>query len=122
MKYHLNIFWDDIKISDFETRGDTPECIYEEYSNDLLRKGLEKGMPLHILKRELIGYCDEICKRKRHCEKIKAVDHCLFLSAFFSLHKLNYQPTYDSYIFLKHKTKSKKVRRHPKKSYEGGKR
>ncbi len=99
--YYLNVFWRDLKICDFDTMGDDPEFIYQEYSNGLLRTGLQERQSLSMLKEHLIDYCEMIYKRKRDCYKIKCTEHFMFLSAFFALHKLNYQPTFNRYIFLK---------------------
>ena len=103
--YRLDLYWDNEWISDFDTIGDNPELIYNEYSNGLLRCGLERGMKLPQQKEQLIDFCDMIAKRKRDCYKIRCEEHFMFLSAFFALHKLNYTPTYNNYIFLKKKKK-----------------
>ena len=107
-EYRLDLYWNDIYVSDFDTLGDDPKLIYEEYSDGLLRMGLERGWGLEKQKKHYIDFCDEIAKKKDHCFKIRSTDHFMFLSAFFALHKLNYQPTYNNYIFLKKKTHKKK--------------
>ena len=103
MAYRLDLYWNDLWISDFDTMGDDPQFVYHEYSNGLLKCGLEKGISLARQKDGYIALCDDIYKKKRDCYKIKTTEHFMFLSAFFALHKLNYQPTFNNYIFLKKK-------------------
>ena len=104
-KYRLNVYWKDIFISNFDTLGDNPDFVYKEYSDSLIRTGLQDGMSLPQQKKFLIQFCEKIYERKRDKRKIPTSDHFFFLAAFFGLHKLNYTPTYDSYIFLKKKNK-----------------
>lgn len=107
-EYRLDLYWNDVYMSDFDVLGDDPEMIYKEYSNGLLKVGLQQGWSLPKQKEWCIRYCNEMVKKKKDCYKIKSTEHFMFLSAFFALHKMNYEPTYNNFIFLKKKKIKKK--------------
>ena len=102
-EYRLDLYWNDVYMSDFDVLGDDPKLVYEEYSDGLIRMGLERGWGLQKQKKHYIEFLDDMAKKKTNCYKIRSSDHFIFLSAFFALHKLNYEPTYNNYIFLKKK-------------------
>ena len=113
--YRLDIYWKDIFISNFDTLGDNPEFVYKEYSNELIMTGLRDGMDLGRQRLMLLAFCEKIYERKLNKRKIPSEDHFMFLSCFFALHKLNFVPTYNNYIFLKKKksTSKRKIRSRP---------
>lgn len=111
--YRLDLYWKDLFISNFDTIGDNPEFVYKEYSNFLIRTGLEDGLSLGKQRLLILLFCEKIYERKKQGRKIPSADHFQFLSCFFALHKLNYEPTFNSYIFLKKKKKSMTTRKNP---------
>ena len=111
--YRLDLYWKDIFMSNFDTLGDNPEFVYKEYSNELIRIGLEDGIPLGKQRLMLLNYCEKLYERKKQKRKISSEEHFQFLSCFFALHKLNFKPTFNDYIFLKKKKHAISKRKNP---------
>ena len=103
--YRLDIFWKDVPISRWDTYTSTAEEVYDYCSNDLLREGMENGLSLTKQRDLLVMFCNDIYNMRINKKKISSEKHMMFLSAFFSLHKMNHTSTRDQYIHLKHKKK-----------------
>jgi len=101
--YRLDLYWNDVYISRFDTQTSTAQEVYDYCSNEILVDGMRNNMTLKDQKQYLIDFCNDVWIKKKHKKKIPSEIHCMFLTAFFALHKLNYKPTYDSYIHLRHK-------------------